>query len=90
MAWTTLGSRTATEPNRTDDGEMPRSAGNSSDACDVHEVATRPLRIAPVFDVNREVKQTPARKVTRSRLLRFPVRRNDSDMGKLFTSMYTV
>jgi len=45
--------------------------GNSSDACDVHEVATRPLRIAPVFDVNRKVKQTPARKVTRSRPLRF-------------------
>jgi len=30
----------------------------SSDVCDVHEAATTPLRIAPVFDVNRKVKQT--------------------------------
>ena len=40
------------------DGDGLRSSGNSSDGCDADDVATRPLRIAPVFDVNRKVKQT--------------------------------
>ena len=49
-----------------DGGDGLRPPGNSSNVgdvhevapTDVHEVATRPLSIAPVFDVNRKVKQT--------------------------------
>ena len=40
------------------DGSADGERADSSDGCDVHTVETRPLRIAPVFDVNRKVKQT--------------------------------
>ena len=50
--------RTASQAGDGDDSSLTSSTENCSGRWNIHDIVTRPLSIAQVFDVNRRVKQT--------------------------------